>query len=74
MKKKKYAEELKAQIEQKRYLKQLEQEKKKLDDINEELRIEKERKIIEEREKQNNKNKIPVINMLSLPKIEPAKI
>ena len=44
MKKKKYAEELKAQIEEKRYLKQLEKEKRKLDDIKDDLRIEKERK------------------------------
>ena len=73
MKKKKYAEELKAQIEEKRYLKQLEEEKRKLDDIKDDLRIEKERKIIEERQKQNNKRIIPKINLMSLPKKEPIK-
>ena len=45
MKKKKYAEELKAQIEEKRYLKKLEEEKRKLDEIKDDLRIEKERNI-----------------------------
>ena len=42
MKKKKYAEELKAQIEEKKYLKKLEEEKRKLDEINDDIRIEKE--------------------------------
>ena len=74
MKKKKYAEELRAQIEQKKYLKKLEEEKRKLDDINDELRIEKERKEIEERENRNNNKYIPKINLRPLPKIEPAKV
>ena len=74
MKKKKYAEELKAQIEEKRYLKQLEKEKRKLDDIKDDLRIEKERKIIEERQKQNNPKIIPKINLTPIPKKEPIKI
>ena len=74
MKKKKYAEELKAQIEQKKYLKKLEEEKRKLDDINDELRIEKERKEIEERENQSNNKYIPKINLRPLPKIEPVKV
>ena len=74
MKKKKYAEELKAQIEQKRYLKKLEEEKRKLDEIKDDLRIEKERKLLEEKEKQNNKKYIPKINLKPLPKIEPVKI
>ena len=73
MKKKKYAEELKAQIEEKKYLKQLEEEKRRLDEIKDDLRIEKERKIIEERQKQNNKRIIPKINLMSLPKKEPVK-
>ena len=74
MKKKKYAEELKAQIEQKKYLKKLEQEKRKLDEIQDELRIKKEIKEIEEREKQNNNRYIPKINLKPLPKIEPVKV
>ena len=74
MKKKKYAEELKAQIEQKKYLKKLEQEKRKLDEIQDELRIEKERKEIKEREKQNNNRYIPKYNLKPLPKIEPVKV
>ena len=74
MKKKKYAEELKAQIEEKRYLKQLEKEKRKLDDIKDDLRIEKERKIIEERQKQNNPKIIPKINLTPIPKKESIKI
>ena len=74
MKKKKYAEELRAQIEQKKYLKKLEEEKRKLDEINDELRIEKERKEIEERENRNNNKYIPKINLRPLPKIEPVKV
>ena len=74
MKKKKYAEELKAQIEQKRYLKKLEEEKRKLDEIKDDLRIEKERKEIEERENQSNNKYIPKINLRPLPKIEPVKV
>ena len=74
MKKKKYAEELKAQIEQKKYLKRLEQEKRKLDEINDDIRIQKERKQIEEREKQSNKIFIPKINLKPLPKKDPVKI
>ena len=73
MKKKKYAEELRAQIEQKRYLKKLEEEKRKLDEIKDDIRVEKERKIIEERERQNNRKYIPKINLKPLPKIEPVK-
>ena len=74
MKKKKYAEELKAQIEEKRYLKKLEEEKRKLDEIKDDLRIEKERKIIEERQKENNKKIIPKINLTPLQKSEPIKV
>ena len=74
MKKKKYAEELKAQIEEKKYLKKLEEEKRKQDEINDDIRIEKERRIIEERQRQNNKKYIPKINLAPLPKIVPAKV
>jgi len=74
MKKKKYAEELKAQIEEKRYLKKLEEEKRKLDEIKDDLRIEKERKIIEQRQKENNKMSIPKINLKPLQKLEPIKV
>ena len=74
MKKKKYAEELKAQIEEKKYLKKLEEEKRKQDEINDDIRIEKERRIIEERQRQNNKKYIPKINLAPLPRIEPAKV
>ena len=74
MKKKKYAEELRAQIEEKKYIKKLEEEKRRLDEIKDDLRIEKERKIIEEREKENNKRFIPKINLMPLPKKEPIKV
>ena len=74
MKKKKYAEELKAQIEEKKYLKKLEEEKRRLDEINDDLRIEKERKIIEERQKEENKKQIPKLNLKPLQKNEPVKI
>ena len=74
MKKKKYAEELKAQIEEKRYLKKLEEEKRKLDELKDDLRIEKERKIIEQRQKENNKMPIPKINLKPLQKLEPIKV
>ena len=74
MKKKKYAEELKAQIEEKKYLKKLEEEKRKLDEINDDIRIEKERQLIEQRRQQNNKKYIPKINLTPLPKIEPVKV
>ena len=62
MKKKKYAEELKKQIEEKEMRKKLERQKKKLDDLNDEIRIEKERKIIEERQRENNRRSLPKIN------------
>ena len=74
MKKKKYAEELKAQIEEKKYLKKLEEEKRKQDEINDDIRIEKERRIIEERQRQNNLKYIPKIKLTPLPKIDPAKV
>ena len=74
MKKKKYAEELRAQIEEKKYIKKLEEEKRRLDEIKDDLRIEKERKIIEEREKENNKRLIPKINLMPLQKKEPIKV
>jgi len=74
MKKKKYAEELKTQIEEKRYLKKLEEEKRKLDEIKDDLRIEKERKIIEQRQKENNKISIPKINITPLQKPEEIKV
>ena len=63
MKKKKYAEELKKQIEEKQMRKKLENQKKKLDDLNDEIRIEKERKIIEDRRRENNKRNLPKINI-----------
>ena len=62
MKKKKYAEELKKQIEEKQMRKKLEKQKKKLDDLNEEIRLEKERKIIEDKQRENNKRNLPKIN------------
>ena len=74
MKKKKYAEELKAQIEEKKYLKKLEEEKRKLDEINDDIRIEKERQLIEQRRQQNDRKYIPKINLTPLPKIEPVKV
>ena len=46
----------------------MEKEKRKLDDIKDDLRIEKERKIIEERQKQNNPKIIPKINLTPIPK------
>ena len=61
MKKKKYAEELKKQIEEKQMRKKLENQKKKLDDLNDEIRIEKERKMIEDRRRENNKRNLPKI-------------
>ena len=64
MKKKKYAEELRKQIEEKQLRKKLENQKKKLDDLNDEIRIEKERKIIEDRQKENNKRYLPKINII----------
>lgn len=63
MKKKKYAEELKKQIEEKQMRKKLEKQKKKLDDLNDEIRIEKERKIIEDRKRESNKRNLPKINI-----------
>ena len=63
MKKKKYAEELKKQIEEKQMRKKLEKQKKKLDDLNDEIRIEKERKIIEDRKREDNKRNLPKINI-----------
>lgn len=63
MKKKKYAEELKKQIEEKQIRKKLEREKKKLDDLNDDIRIERERKKIEDRQRENNKRILPKINM-----------
>ena len=44
--------------------KKLENQKKKLDDLNDEIRIEKERKIIEDRQKENNKRYLPKINII----------
>ena len=64
MKKKKYAEELKKQIEEKQMRKKLENQKKKLDDLNDEIRIEKERRIIEDRNRENNKRNLPKINII----------
>lgn len=63
MKKKKYAEELKKQIEEKEMRKKLERQKKKLDDLKDDIRIEKERKKIEDRQRENNKRFLPKINM-----------
>ena len=63
MKKKKYAEELKKQIEEKEMRKKLERQKKKLDDLNDDIRIEKERKMIEDRQRENNKRNLPKINI-----------
>lgn len=63
MKKKKYAEELRKQIEEKKMLKKLENQKKKLDDLNDDIRIEKERKMIENRQKEDNKRFLPRINI-----------
>ena len=63
IKKKKYAEELKKQIEEKQMRKKLENQKKKLDDLNDEIRIEKERKIIEDRQRESNKRNLPKINI-----------
>ena len=63
MKKKKYAEELRKQIEEKKMLKKLENQKKKLDDLNDDIRIEKERKIIEDRQREDNKRFLPRINI-----------
>lgn len=63
MKKKKYAEELKKQIEEKKMRKKLENQKKKLDDLNDDIRIEKERKMIEDRQKEDNKRFLPRINI-----------
>ena len=80
MKKKKYAEELRKQIEEKQMIKNLERQKKKLDDLNEDIRIEKERKIIEDRQREENKRYLPKINIntpyFPKPKIlqEPIKL
>lgn len=63
MKKKKYAEELRKQIEEKKMMKKLENQKKKLDDLNDDIRIEKERKMIEDRLKEDNKRFLPRINI-----------
>lgn len=63
MKKKKYAEELRKQIEEKKMLKKLENQKKKLDDLNDDIRIEKERKMIEDRQREDNKRFLPRINI-----------
>ena len=68
MKKKKYAEELKKQIEEKQMRKNLERQRKKLEDLNEEIRLEKERKIIEDRQKENNKRILPRINYSPYPR------
>ena len=78
MKKKKYAEELRKQIEEKEMIKKLERQKKKLDDLNDDIRIEKERKMIEDRQRQNNRRSLPKINITPyypLQKVqEPIKI
>ena len=63
MKKKKYAEELKKQIEENKIRKKLEKEKKKLDDLKDEIRIEKERKKIEDSQREEKKRNLPKINI-----------
>ena len=72
MKKKKYAEELRKQIEEKQMRKKLERQKKKLDDLNDDIRIEKERKMIEDRQRQNNNRSLPKINIT--PYYPPQKV
>ena len=55
IKKKKYAEELKQQIEENKMRKQIERQNKKLQDLADDIRVEKERKIIEQRLNQDKK-------------------
>ena len=69
IKKRKYAEELKQQIEETKMRKEIERQNKKLQDLADDIRIEKERKIIEQR--LNNDKKRPNIQSnINLPKIQ----
>lgn len=67
IKKKKYAEELKQQIEDNKRRKQIEREKKKRQDLEDDIRVENERKKIEQRMQQERQLSLPKINKLMTP-------